>query len=127
MVYLGYNPITWSAKKQETVSKSSTKSEYRALASTAAELLWLQQVLKDISIFLFSPPKLWCDNVSTHAIASNPIFHARTKHVEVEYHFIREKVLRRDLQIKYIAMGDQVANVFHLLFCFSQVQNHGLC
>ena len=112
IAYLGYNPITWSAKKQGTVSRSSTESEYRALASTAAELCWLQQVFKDLGIFLPTAPKLWCDNVSALAIASNPIFHARTKHLEVDYHFVREKVLRRDLQVKYIAIGDQLADIF---------------
>ena len=68
--------------------------------------------MKDLGIYLPIPPKLWCDNVSALAIASNPVFHARTKHIEVDYHFVREKVLRRDLQIKYIATGDQLANVF---------------
>ncbi|XP_065632023.1 uncharacterized mitochondrial protein AtMg00810-like [Quercus suber] len=112
LVYLGYNPITWSAKKQETVSRSSTESEYRALASTAAELSWIRQILKDLGIFLPSSPTLWCDNVSALAIASNPVFHARTKHVEVDYHFVRERVLRRDLQVKYVATGDQYADIF---------------
>ena len=68
--------------------------------------------MKDLGIYLPVPPKLWCDNVSALAIASNPVFHARTKHIEVDYHFVREKDLRRDLQIKYIATGDQLANVF---------------
>ena len=112
IVYLGYNPITWSAKKQDTISRSSTESEYRALATTAAELYWLRQVLRDLGVFLPVPPKLWCDNVSALAIASNPVFHARTKHIEVDYHFVREKVLRKDLQVKYIATGDQLADVF---------------
>ena len=106
IVYLGYNPITWSAKKYDTISRSSTKSKYRALATTAAELYWLRQVLKGLGIFLPVPPKLWCDNVSTFAIASNLVFHTRTKHIEVDYYFVREKVLCRNLQVKYIAMGD---------------------
>lgn len=112
IVYLRYNPITWSAKKQDTVSRSSIESEYKALATTAAELYWLGQVLKDLGLYLPIPPKLWCDNVSALAIASNPVFHARTKHIEVDYHFVREKVLRRDFQIKYIAIGDQLVDVF---------------
>ena len=112
IVYLGFNPITWSAKKQDTVSHSFTKSEYRALAATIAKLYWLRQVLKDLGIFLLVPPKLQCDNVSALAIASNPMFHVRTKHIEVDYHFVCEKVLRRDLQIKYIATRDQLGDVF---------------
>ena len=74
-MYLGFNPITWSAKKQDTVSRSSTEFEYRELATTTAELYWLRQVLKDLGIYLSAPPELWCDNVSALAIASNPIFH----------------------------------------------------
>ena len=112
LVYLGYNPITWSAKKQDTVSRSSTESEYRALATTAVELSWLRQVLKDLGIFLSTPPKLWCDNVYALAIASNPVFHVHTKHVEVDYHFVCERVLRRDLLVKYVATGDQLADIF---------------
>ena len=94
------------------MSRSSTESEYRALTSTAAKLCWLRQVFKDLGIFLPTAPKLWCDNVSALAIASNPVFHARTKHLEVDYHFVREKVLRKDLQVKYIATGDQLVDIF---------------
>ena len=82
------------------------------MATTAVELYWLCQVLRDLGVFLPVPPKLWCDNVSALAIASNPVFHVRTKHIEVDYHFVREKVLRKDLQVKYIATGDQLADVF---------------
>ena len=105
IAYLGYNPITWSAKKQNTISRSFTESEYRALAYIATELSWLCQVLQDLRIFLSFTPKLWFDNIFALAIAPNPVFHARTKHVEVDYHFVRETVLRRDLQVKYIATG----------------------
>ena len=85
---------------------------YRALGSTATELCWLHQLLKDLRIFLPTPPKLWCDNVSALAIASNLVFHTRTKHIEVDYHFICECVLRKDLQVRYITTNDQLADVF---------------
>uniref|UniRef100_A0A2N9ITN0 Reverse transcriptase Ty1/copia-type domain-containing protein n=1 Tax=Fagus sylvatica TaxID=28930 RepID=A0A2N9ITN0_FAGSY len=108
LVYLGSNPITWSAKKQPTVSRSSTESEYRALATASAEVCWLRTLLKDLGIFLSQPPILWCDNVFALAIASNPVFHARTKHIEVDFHFIRERVLRKDLVVKFVSTNDQL-------------------
>ena len=122
LVYLGFNPITWSAKKQDTMSRSFTESEYRALAIAAAKVCWIRQVLRDLGIFLSFPPKLWCDNVSALAIASSPVFHACTKHVEVDYHFVREHVLRRDLQVCYIATSDQLADIFTKSLSFSRFQ-----
>ena len=112
VVFFGNSPITWSAKKQCTVSRSSIEAKYRALASTAAELYLIRMLLHDFGIFLPQPPLLWCDNVSALAIASNPMFHARTKHIEVDYHFVREKVLRRDLLVKFISTHDQLAALF---------------
>ena len=106
VVFLGNSPITWSTKKQLIVARSSTEAEYRALASTVAELCWIRMILKDLGVYLSLPPMLWCDNVSTLALASNPVFHARTKHIEVDYHFIREKVLNKDLQINFISTHD---------------------
>ena len=69
-------------------------------------------ILKDLGVFLSIPPMLWCDNVSILALASNPIFHARTKHIEVDYHYIREKVLAKDLKVNFINSLDQLANIF---------------
>ena len=112
VVFFGHSPITWSAKKQCTMSRSSTEPKYRALASTTAELCWLRMLLRDFGIFLPQPPLLWCDNVSALAIASNPVFHARTKHIEVDYHFVREKVLKHDLLIKFISTHDQLVDLF---------------
>ena len=112
LVYLGSNPITWSAKKQPTFSRSSTESEYRALAITAAKLCWLRTLLKDLRIYLADTPILWCNNVSALAIASNPVFHARTKHIEVNFHFVRERVLCKDLVVNFVSTQDQLANIF---------------
>jgi len=69
-------------------------------------------LLKDLRVYLYHPPILWCDNVSALALAFNPIFHARTKHVEVDYHFVREKVLNKDMLIKYISASDRLADLF---------------
>ena len=94
VVFFGHCPVTWSAKKQSTISRSSTETEYRALASSAAELFWIR-MLRDLGIFLSNPPLLWCDNDSALAIASNPVFRARTKHIEVDYHLCVRRFLGR--------------------------------
>ena len=112
IVFLGNNPITWLAKKQHTVSRSSTEAEYRSLASGAAELAWIRQVLCDLGLFLPSAPLIWCDNTSALALASNPVFHGCIKHIEVDYHFIRERVVRGDITLQFISTDDQLADVF---------------
>ena len=71
-----------------TLARSSIEAEYRALAATATELSLIRQILKDLGVYLSMPLMLWCDNVSALALASNPVFHACTKHIEVDYHYI---------------------------------------
>ena len=111
-LYLGSNLISWSSKKQPTVAKSSIEAEYKALSVTAAEVVWIQQILSDLHISLSHTPLLWCDNISSLSLATNPVFHARTKHVEVDYHFIREKIGHKQLQIAHISSIDQLADLF---------------
>jgi hypothetical protein len=111
LVFLGNNLLTWASKKQPTVSRSSTEAEYRSLAVGAAEVAWIRMLLCDLHIFLPSSPTLWCDNTSAISLASNPVFHARTKHVEVDYHFVRERVVRGDLKVHFIPTVDQLADL----------------
>lgn len=94
------------------MSLFSTESEYFQLAKTAAEISWLCMLFKNLCIFLKSPPLLWCDNISSIYLASNPMFHARIKHLEVHYHYVREKVVSNALYVCYINTVDQVANIF---------------
>ena len=91
-VFLGSNLISWSFCKQPTVSRSSTESEYRSLVTTTAELLWLQSLLRELGFFLPRPPVLWCDNIGATYLTTNPAFHARTKHIEIDFHFVRDRV-----------------------------------
>lgn len=110
-IYLGSNLVSWSAKKQKTVSRSSTESEYKALADTVAELTWLETLLRELRVKT-TTPNLWCDNLGATYLSANPIFHARTKHVEVDFHFVREKVAQGKLSVQFISTQDQIADVF---------------
>ncbi|KAK2973116.1 hypothetical protein RJ640_027088 [Escallonia rubra] len=109
--FLGSNCISWSAKKQATVARSSTEAEYRALASTAAEITWLSFILRDIGVHLSRPPALFCDNISALHLTINPVFHARTKHIEIDYHFVREKVALGSLTTRFVSSENQVADI----------------
>ncbi|KAK9912116.1 hypothetical protein M0R45_035990 [Rubus argutus] len=110
-IYLGPNLVSWSSKKQQGVSRSSTEAEYRQLAYTAATISWFQQLFRDLRLPL-SYPKLWCDNISAISLASNPVFHTRTRHVEVDYHYVREKVVCGELVVSYLCTTDQLADLF---------------
>ncbi|KAI5314020.1 hypothetical protein L3X38_043196 [Prunus dulcis] len=109
-LYLGPNLISWSSKKQGGVSRFSTEAEYRQLAYTAAAISWFRALFRDLQLSL-SCPKLWCDNISA-ILASKPVFHERTRHVEVDYHYVSEKVVRQELDIRYLATHDQIADIF---------------
>jgi len=112
IVFLGSNPISWSSMKQTTVSKSSIEAEYCALATTVVELSWLRTLFHELHLFLHHIPFLWCDNVFAIALASNPVFHARAKHVEVDYHFVQETVLCRDLCVRFVSSKVNLADMF---------------
>ncbi|XP_021831397.1 uncharacterized protein LOC110771407 [Prunus avium] len=111
VIYLGCNLVSWSAKKQPTVARSSTEAEYRSLANTSSEITWLVSLLKELGLTLSTPPVLWCDNLGATYLSANPIFHARTKHVEIDYHFVRDQVSAGRLHVKFISTKDQLADI----------------
>jgi hypothetical protein len=111
-IFVGPNLVSWSSRKQPTVSHSSTEAEYKALANGTAEVVWIQSVLKELGVHQPRPPVLWCDNLGATYFSTNPVFHARTKHIEIDFHFVREKVALGALEVKFISSGDQLADVF---------------
>lgn len=111
-VFIGRNLISWIARKQATVSRSSTEAEYKALANATAEMMWVQKLLTELRIRHPTAARLWCDNLGAKYLSANPIFHARTKHIEIDFHFVRERVAQKLLDIRFINSGDQVADGF---------------
>lgn len=110
-VFFGDNIVSWSSRKQQTVSRSSTEAEYKSIADATAELIWIRVLLKELGISLPRSPSLWCDNLGATYLCANPIFHRRMKHVEVDYHFVREQVSKGLLDVRSISTNDQVADI----------------
>lgn len=111
-VFLGRNLISWRACKQPTVSRSTTEAEYKALANATAELMWVQKLLQELGVTHPPVARLWCDNLGAKYLTANPVFHARTKHIEIDFHFIRERVAQKLLDVRFISSEDQLADGF---------------
>ena len=88
-MFVGGNLVTWKSKKQSVVARSSAEAEYRAMATATCEIIWIKSILKDLGFKTPNSIPLYCDNQAATYIASNHVFHERTKHTEVNCHFIR--------------------------------------
>ncbi|PKU74614.1 Retrovirus-related Pol polyprotein from transposon TNT 1-94 [Dendrobium catenatum] len=109
--YLGHNLISWSVKKQTTVARSSTEAEYRSLSSATSDIMWIRRLADKLGISQSTPTVIHCDNTSTIALAKNPVFHARTKHIELDYHFISDHIRKGHVSIAHICSEDQIADI----------------
>ena len=111
-VFLGDSLISWKSKKQQVVSRSSTEAEYRAMASTTSEIVWLRWLLADLGVCLSSPTPMYCDNKSAIQIAHNTVFHERTKHIEIDCHFTRHHVQHGTISLPFTPSSMQLADFF---------------
>lgn len=109
--YVGGNLVTWRSKKQNVVARSSAEAEFRAVAHGICEVLWIKQLLEELKTTSPLPMKVFCDNKAAIAIAHNPVLHDRTKHVEVDKHFIKEKLENGLIIMPYIPTSKQVADI----------------
>ena len=111
-IFMGANCISWSSKQQPTVSRSSAKIEYQSLASSAIEITWLTFLLQDIGIQLREPPQLLCDNLNALHMTLNPVFLAHSKYIELDHHFVWEKVASGVLITCFLPSSLQVVDIF---------------
>ena len=110
--YVGGNLVTWRSQKQSIVSRSSAEAEYRAMADTTAEMLWLRSLLTELGFPPEGPMQMYCDNMAATFIASNATFHMRTKHIEIDCHFIRQYVVNSTICTPHVAFAHQLADLF---------------
>jgi hypothetical protein len=110
-MFLGGNLISWRSKKQTVVTRSTAEAEFRAMASGLCELMWIKMLLIELQLHQSVPLQLYCDNQAAINIVHNPVHHDRTKHVEIDRHFIKEKLEKGVLQVTYVKSVDQLADV----------------
>jgi hypothetical protein len=111
-VFLGDNLISWSSKRQPTLSRSSAEAEYIGVANVVSESCWLRNLLLELHSPLSQATLVYCDNVSAIYLSGNPVQHQRTKHIEMDIHFVREKVARGQARVLHVPSRHQIADIF---------------
>ena len=110
--HIGSGVVSWSSKKQPTVSLSSTESEYKALTNATCEAVWLRKIIPDLEEEKSGSTCINCDNQSAIKSTHNPICHARSKHIELQYHFIRENIGSNEIDLVFCNTKDNMADIF---------------
>lgn len=110
--YLGSAIFSWSSKKQQVVALSTAEAEYIAATNCATQAIWLRKILEFLQHQQDAPTTIFCDNKSAIALSKNPVFHGRSKHIDIKYHKIRELVARKQISIEYCSSDCQVADIF---------------
>lgn len=112
-LYLGDNRISWSSKRQPTMSHSSAKVEYKGIANAVAETCWIRNLLLELHCPIRSATIVYCDNISSVFISNNPVQHQRTKHIEIDIHFVREKVPMGQVKVMHVSFSSQYTYIFY--------------
>jgi hypothetical protein len=108
---LGSTMITWFNRKQTFVALSSTEAEYMAVSMASCEAIWLHKLLTGLFDQELEPTVIYCDNQSCIKLSENPVFHDRSKHIEIIYHFIRDRIQKGAVKLQYISTDEQVADI----------------
>ncbi|GJS42135.1 ribonuclease H-like domain-containing protein [Tanacetum coccineum] len=111
-VFLGNNLLSWSSKRQPTLSRSSAEAEYRGVANAVAETCWLSNLLRELHTPLSSATLVYCDNVSVICLSCNLVQHQRTKHIEIDMHFVLDLVAASQVRVLHVPSRYQFANIF---------------
>jgi hypothetical protein len=120
--FLGDSLVSWLSKKQVSISLSTTEVEYIAAATCCAQVLWMIQTLADLEVKYTTPIPIHCDNTSEISMSKNPVFHSKTNHIPIKYHFLRDQVTNTIVSLHYIPSKDQIVNIFTKLLAKSQFE-----
>nr|GEY21455.1 ribonuclease H-like domain-containing protein [Tanacetum cinerariifolium] len=112
LCFLGDNLLSWSSKRQQTISRSSAEAKYRDVANVVAETAWLRNLLRELHSPLSAATLVYCDNVSATYLSANPVQHQRTKHIESDIHFVRDLVTAGQVRVLHVPSRYQYADIF---------------
>ena len=110
--FMGETAFTWSSKKQAIVTLSSCEAEYVAATSCVCHAIWLRNLLKTFRMEQENPTEIYVDNKSAIALAKNPVFHDRSKHIDTRYHYIRECIAAQQVKLEHVRTQEQLADIF---------------
>ena len=130
LFFLANGPISWLSQRQPSVSLSTTEAEYISPCTAAREVTWLRRLLSDTGYPCDMGTKLYIDNQSTIKLIKNPEFHKKTKHIDVQYHFIREKYERGELDVEFMPSDKQLSDILTKALCrptFELLRGHIVC
>jgi hypothetical protein len=110
--HLSTGVFSWSSKKQQVVALSTAEAEYIAATNCATQAVWLRRMLSELQYQQDGPTKIFCDNKSTIALTKNPVFHGRSKHIDIKHHYIRDLIRDKEIVVEYCTSEDQIADIF---------------
>ena len=112
MFFLGDTAFTWMSKKQLIVTLSTCEVEYVVAIMCVSHAIWVWNLLKELNISQVEPTEIRVDNKSSIALAKNPVYHDRSKHIDTRYHYIRECITKQNVKLEYVKSQDQIADIF---------------
>ena len=110
--FLGESLVSWTSKKQTSISLSTTEAQYIAAAECCTQVEWMKQILEDIKVVFEEPTVIYCDNTSAINLSKNHVQHSREKHIPIKYHYLRDRAEKKTIKLEYIPTQENIVDIF---------------